>query len=95
MIKLFDGWLIKADESSYMMQQQRIGKDQKTGEDKETLSPPKYYGSIEQCANTLCRTLQRQAVAENNYTVPEAVEALNKIRETVQTAFDGIDKIKV
>lgn len=91
MIKLFDGWVIKADDNSYTLQQEREMVSQKTGEPYISALNTRYYASIEQCANALLRTLQRRAVSENDYTANEALEALNRIKEDVQTAFSGID----
>ena len=95
MIKLFDGWVIKADENSYTLQQEREAINQKTGEPYTATANTKYYGSIEQCANSLLRTLQRRVVADKDMTAAEAVRALNLIREEVQSVFDVIEKINV
>ena len=95
MIKLFDGWVIGADESSYVLKQERGTKVNKKGETEIVYSTPRYYATIEQCANSLCRTLQRKAVSECDYSPVEARTALNGIQEMVQTAFDGIDRVSL
>ena len=94
MIKLFDGWVISADEMCYTLKQERgTSFNKKTGEMKQLYSAPSYYATIEQCANALCRTLQRKAVSECDYSPVQARTALNGIREDVRTAFDGIDVV--
>lgn len=95
MIRLFDNWVIRADDSGYSLSQAKMTTDKKTGEQVETYMNARYYGTIEQCANSLCRTLQRNAVSDRDYTASEALKALNEIRETVQTAFSGIDSAKL
>ena len=94
MIKLFDGWVISADETCYTLKQERgTAINKKTGEIEQLYANARYFATIEQCANALCRTLQRKAVAECDYSPAEARTALNGIREMVQTAFDGIDVV--
>ncbi len=94
MIRLFDGWVIRADDSGYSLSQAKMVVDKKTGEPYESYQNARYYGTIEQCANSLCRTLQRNAVSERDYNASEALKVLNEIRETVRTAFAGIDSAK-
>lgn len=94
MIKIFDGWIIRADDSCYILTRQYERKNEKTGEVEIAETPAKYYGTIKQAAESLTRILQRKVIAEQTLTAAEAVRALNHIREDVQTAFDGIDKIK-
>lgn len=95
MIKLFDGWVIDADETSYTLKQERgTAVNKKTGETEQLYSTPRYYATIEQCANSLCRTIQRKAVSECDYSPVEARTALNGIQEMVQTAFDGVDRVE-
>ena len=92
MIKLFDGWVISADETCYVLKQEKgttINKE--TGKEEQNYSTPRYYATVEQCANALCRTLQRKAVSECDYSPAQARTALNGIQEMVQTAFNGID----
>jgi hypothetical protein len=94
MIKLFDGWVISADEMCYTLKQERgTAVNKKTGETERLYSTPRYYATIEQCANSLCRILQRKAVTECDYSPAEARTALNGIREDVITAFNGIDAV--
>ena len=94
MIKLFDGWVISADETCYTLKRESgMGVNKKTGEPEQLYNNLRYYATIEQCANALCRTLQRKAVSECDYSPVEARTALNGIREMVQTVFDGIDVV--
>ena len=94
MIKLFDGWVIKADEACYTLQQEKgMTLNKKTGEMEQNYSTPKYYATIEQCANSLLRTLQRKAVSECDYSPVEARTALSGIQEMVETVFSGIDRV--
>ena len=93
MIKLRDGWVISADELCYALKQEKgTTVNKKTGETEIVYSIPKYYATIEQCANSLCRILQRRAVSERDFSPAEARTALNGIREDVQTMFSEIDK---
>lgn len=95
MIKLFDGWVIDADETCYSLKQERgTAVNKKTGKIEQLYSAPRYYATVDQCANALCRTLQRKAVAECDYSPAEARTALNGIMESVQTAFSGIDIVR-
>ena len=94
MIKLFDGWVISADETCYTLKQEKgMALNKKTGEMEQNYSAPRYYATIEQCANALCRTLQRKSVSECDYSPAEARTALNGIQEMVQTAFNEIDVV--
>jgi len=94
MIKLFDGWVISADELNYVLKQEKgMAINKETGEEKMKYSTPLYYRTIDECATSLCRIYQRKAVKERDYSLLEARTALNGIREMVQTVFDGIDVV--
>ena len=94
MIKLFDGWVISADETCYTLKRESgMGVNKKTGEPEQLYTNLRYFATIEQCANALCRTLQRKAVSECDYSPAEARTALNGIHEMVQTTFNGIDRV--
>ena len=94
MIKLFDGWVISADETCYTLKKESgTAINRKTGEPEQLYTNLRYYANIEQCANALCRTLQRKAVSECDYSPAQARTALNGIQEMVQTAFNEVDVV--
>ena len=85
MIRLFDNWVIDADQSNYI-----LGREVERTKDGETIKEIRdqtFHRTIKQAGDALLRRLQRQAVHDNDYDVKAAVWALQVLTEAVNLAL--------
>ena len=88
MIRLKDDWVIGADSACYMLgkavEVERKNKDG-TAYTATEIRDPSYHATIGQAATAFVRKIQRDLVQSNDYTIKDAVKALQGVADEVQS----------
>lgn len=81
MIKLIDNYVIQAEERCYTLAID-TGKDDKNG--KRVYKFVGYYNTIRNAITACYKDICRKKVAENTYTIKEAIQAFKEVEEALE-----------
>lgn len=83
MIHVYKNWYIDSDRYQYILFKKQLRIDKETGEEYEARDNMTYHPTVSDALTSLCRTLGRRFINENDVELEEAIEKFKKIEKVV------------